>query len=448
MTSSPLVHRFHTAPQAVSLHSSHHSSAGISWIFVVVVILITISTAESIQKLVPNLTHFSLAPFEYRSSKESESVLVYNSSGVVDDVPFRNNTLQTSAEMCSDCKIIRIITVGVHNISEKMNSLNVSDHNNEDDSYFRNNESFLLESLSGTDEMMVNSRKKHEFSRKSVRSNSVSVMEEHISTETVTKLPHIYKISPGTIFSEAKESGKESKIIFQTENSYRNAGSRNYTSTDDFAQTDVTPVANSEWNSNEINDNYRKNYGGETLPDGHSDSSDSSVYFSNISLIRTEVSSPSVSESYSLDYYSNMEFRKVREFFQNSKRTNSMEASAAEANFPNFMGFPLEPPRHLLDDSDIPKVISRSLTKTGDDFSSTPNQEKSKSAGNLTEKVSILGLFEMSNRWGDRPEGRSELAAAKLAVRHVNKREVLPGFHLELHTNDTKVSNIISASSL
>lgn len=42
---------------------------------------------------------------------------------------------------------------------------------------------------------------------------------------------------------------------------------------------------------------------------------------------------------------------------------------------------------------------------------------------------------------GDSPraDGVSELAAAKLAVDHVNKRGLLPGYKLHLITNDTKV---------
>lgn len=69
-----------------------------------------------------------------------------------------------------------------------------------------------------------------------------------------------------------------------------------------------------------------------------------------------------------------------------------------------------------------------------------------KLSGGVTEKakkgfgkVSLLGLFELSTRDGIRPEGRSELAAAQLAVRHINERHLLPGYTLELLTNDTKV---------
>ncbi|KAG7305911.1 hypothetical protein JYU34_008463, partial [Plutella xylostella] len=52
--------------------------------------------------------------------------------------------------------------------------------------------------------------------------------------------------------------------------------------------------------------------------------------------------------------------------------------------------------------------------------------------------ISILGLFELSVGARPRPDGRSELAAARLAVNHVNRRNLLPGYALTLVTNDTK----------
>jgi hypothetical protein len=54
-------------------------------------------------------------------------------------------------------------------------------------------------------------------------------------------------------------------------------------------------------------------------------------------------------------------------------------------------------------------------------------------------KISLLGLFELTTRGGSRPEGQSELMAAKLAVQHINMQGVLPGYTLELITNDTQV---------
>lgn len=58
-------------------------------------------------------------------------------------------------------------------------------------------------------------------------------------------------------------------------------------------------------------------------------------------------------------------------------------------------------------------------------------------------KVSLLGLFELTSRKGLRMEGRSELAAAELAVRHINEREFLEGYTLELMTNDTQVCDVL-----
>ncbi|XP_069356216.1 gamma-aminobutyric acid type B receptor subunit 2 [Maniola hyperantus] len=52
--------------------------------------------------------------------------------------------------------------------------------------------------------------------------------------------------------------------------------------------------------------------------------------------------------------------------------------------------------------------------------------------------VSILGLFELSIGDFPRADGMSELAAAKLAVHHVNQQTLLPGYKLHLITNDTK----------
>lgn len=54
-------------------------------------------------------------------------------------------------------------------------------------------------------------------------------------------------------------------------------------------------------------------------------------------------------------------------------------------------------------------------------------------------KISLLGLFELSTRYGLRTEGQSELAAAQMAVRHINSKQILNGYTIELLTNDTKV---------
>jgi hypothetical protein len=60
------------------------------------------------------------------------------------------------------------------------------------------------------------------------------------------------------------------------------------------------------------------------------------------------------------------------------------------------------------------------------------------------ERITVLGLFEMTTRAGERAEGHSELAAARLAVSHINEQRLLPGYQLELVTNDTKVTSTVS----
>ncbi|KAH8393871.1 hypothetical protein KR215_004468, partial [Drosophila sulfurigaster] len=53
-------------------------------------------------------------------------------------------------------------------------------------------------------------------------------------------------------------------------------------------------------------------------------------------------------------------------------------------------------------------------------------------------KIVLLGLFELSTKRGPRPDGISELGAAKMAVEHINRKKLLPGYTLELVTNDTQ----------
>lgn len=60
-----------------------------------------------------------------------------------------------------------------------------------------------------------------------------------------------------------------------------------------------------------------------------------------------------------------------------------------------------------------------------------------------SREVSILGLFELTTRTGIRKEGYSELAAAQLAVQHINRRGMLLGYTLKLLTNDTKVRILV-----
>nr|XP_022908051.1 gamma-aminobutyric acid type B receptor subunit 2 [Onthophagus taurus]XP_022908052.1 gamma-aminobutyric acid type B receptor subunit 2 [Onthophagus taurus] len=59
--------------------------------------------------------------------------------------------------------------------------------------------------------------------------------------------------------------------------------------------------------------------------------------------------------------------------------------------------------------------------------------------GHDDKVIYFLGLFEMNDENGvEREEARSEVEAAKLAVRDVNSKDVLPGYFIKLLINDTK----------
>lgn len=57
-------------------------------------------------------------------------------------------------------------------------------------------------------------------------------------------------------------------------------------------------------------------------------------------------------------------------------------------------------------------------------------------------RVYIGGLFELTDTPRIVTYGRSELAAAKLAIRHINQQGILPGHKLHMVYNDTKVSTV------
>jgi hypothetical protein len=93
-----------------------------------------------------------------------------------------------------------------------------------------------------------------------------------------------------------------------------------------------------------------------------------------------------------------------------------------------------------------PPDIVRTKKRNTANFSSASSQRSVHPANGSSdhlERITVLGLFDMTTRTGERPEGRSELAAARLAVRHINERQLLAGYQLELITNDTKVSSVI-----
>nr|XP_036231694.1 uncharacterized protein LOC106623734 [Bactrocera oleae] len=55
-----------------------------------------------------------------------------------------------------------------------------------------------------------------------------------------------------------------------------------------------------------------------------------------------------------------------------------------------------------------------------------------------SRRIVLLGLFELSNRQGQRLDGWSELTAAQMAVEHINSKKILPDYTLELLSNDTQ----------
>lgn len=130
------------------------------------------------------------------------------------------------------------------------------------------------------------------------------------------------------------------------------------------------------------------------------------------------------------------------------KTSIAFEAAAKQRynqqeNHPHYGGRPNESdtsyPGHILRSRPNATISSAMPTFNG---SGKGKSEDSLSNDNDDDiVVTLLGLFELSTKNDSmRSEGHSELAAARLAVRHINKLHLLPGYRLELVTNDTKVS--------
>lgn len=83
----------------------------------------------------------------------------------------------------------------------------------------------------------------------------------------------------------------------------------------------------------------------------------------------------------------------------------------------------------------------KNISKASEGGAKARSKSVSDKASRKLSKVSLLGLFEMTTHLGTRWEGKSELAAAELAVKHINERGLLPGYILELITNDTQVTS-------
>ena len=62
-------------------------------------------------------------------------------------------------------------------------------------------------------------------------------------------------------------------------------------------------------------------------------------------------------------------------------------------------------------------------------------------------ELTILGLFELTQGTEPRPEGPSELQAARLAVDRINEMDILPKIRLRLIHNDTRVRFFLYCTS-
>lgn len=72
-------------------------------------------------------------------------------------------------------------------------------------------------------------------------------------------------------------------------------------------------------------------------------------------------------------------------------------------------------------------------------------KRKKRTPSTTSKQLHIGALFELSDEGGNSSTGggaggQSDLAAAKMAIRDINDKQFVPGYHLELIYNDTKVS--------
>lgn len=123
--------------------------------------------------------------------------------------------------------------------------------------------------------------------------------------------------------------------------------------------------------------------------------------------------------------------RKSASFLKNitAEGENKLSIHYNQSSFRNS-----QQPRNPADRNTRKKL--KSVTKNSNNSTAKSSSNRKK----LSQRVSLLGLFEMTTHLGTRWEGKSELAAAQLAVKHINERGLLPGYILELITNDTQVT--------
>ncbi|XP_073821590.1 gamma-aminobutyric acid type B receptor subunit 3 [Musca autumnalis] len=180
--------------------------------------------------------------------------------------------------------------------------------------------------------------------------------------------------------------------------------------------------------------------------------------------IATPTSSASFSSSLS-SLYADKQIKRQRRFskLRNSQTKAFPSSSTAK---PNPMS-PLPTPRTSIQHSNVSvRFVSATSQSSHASASSSSNllplsmslwqqqqqqhylkvnqvfeQERALTRNNLQHnrgKIVLLGLFELSTKSGPRPEGLSELIAAQMAVEHINRKQLLPGYTIELMTNDTQ----------
>lgn len=84
-----------------------------------------------------------------------------------------------------------------------------------------------------------------------------------------------------------------------------------------------------------------------------------------------------------------------------------------------------------------PRNESMGVLEYRDRFPVPPSVETTMSS---RRTLYVLGLFELTGPCAAARGGPAERAAARVAIRHVNQRHVIPGYRLEMYDNDTKVS--------
>ncbi|KAK0175457.1 hypothetical protein PV327_009205 [Microctonus hyperodae] len=83
-------------------------------------------------------------------------------------------------------------------------------------------------------------------------------------------------------------------------------------------------------------------------------------------------------------------------------------------------------------------MINNSISNVAENYFTSSTFDFTTSELDDILEITILGLFEMS-QWGEaRPEGPSELQAAKLAIERINEMGILSKFRLRLVHNDTR----------